>query len=159
MPFFGQMCAEVGDNSYSKPAYLQANRSKENLVTIVRVRSNRTFYLQPMLPVHLARRVIPHIRLEEHGWLLVHLAFLQLWVARKKALSLSRPWERSSPKIKDQPPSPGMVQRDFGRIIRQIGAPVQIPKRRANSPGRPKGTVLASILFEGILICQKPNYI
>ncbi len=51
MPFFGQMCAEVGDNSYSKPAYLQANRSKENLVTIVRVRSNRTFYLQ----LHAAR--------------------------------------------------------------------------------------------------------
>ena len=47
MPFFGQMCAEVEDSSYSKPAYLHANRSKENLVTIVRVRSNRTFYRQP----------------------------------------------------------------------------------------------------------------
>ena len=47
MPFHDQLCAEVADSSYSKPAYLHANRSKANLVTIVRVRSNRTFYRQP----------------------------------------------------------------------------------------------------------------
>ena len=47
LPFHGQLCAEVADSSYSKPAYLHANRSKANLVTVVRVRSNRTFYLQP----------------------------------------------------------------------------------------------------------------
>ena len=271
MPFFGQMCAEVEDSSYSKPAYLHANRSKENLVTIVRVRSNRTFYRQPqaarpsgsqghptwygeafhlpdpqtwhtpdemvqttftsrrgkvyqvlidgwydmlmrgkrkpaLIPMQQVPFTLIRIRLcndqgelayrnpmwlivvgekrrqlslkqvfaaynqrydvehffrfgkqrlllasfqtpdtqhEEHGWLLVHLAYLQLWVARKEALSLPRPWERSLPEMKDQPPSPAMVQRDFGRIIRQIGTPAQVPKRRGNSPGRPKGTVLA----------------
>lgn len=47
IPFHDQLCAEVADSSYSKPAYLHANRSKTNLVTVVRVRSNRTFYLQP----------------------------------------------------------------------------------------------------------------
>jgi hypothetical protein len=47
MPFHDQLCAEVADSSYSKPAYLHANRSKANLVTVVRVRSNRTFYRQP----------------------------------------------------------------------------------------------------------------
>ena len=47
MPFYGQLCAEVADSSYSKPAYLHANRSQDNLVTIVRVRSNRTFYRPP----------------------------------------------------------------------------------------------------------------
>jgi hypothetical protein len=46
LPFHDQLCAEVADSSYSKPAYLHANRSKANLVTIVRVRSNRTFYRQ-----------------------------------------------------------------------------------------------------------------
>ena len=32
-----------------------------------------------------------------------------------------------------------LVQRDFGRIIRQIGTPAQPPKPRFISPGRPKG--------------------
>ena len=35
---------EVGDSSYSKPAYLHAHRKFPNLVTIARVRGNRTFY-------------------------------------------------------------------------------------------------------------------
>ncbi|MEI7990289.1 MAG: transposase [Chloroflexota bacterium] len=47
LPFHRQLCAEVADSSYSKPAYLHANRSKANLVTLVRVRSNRTFFRQP----------------------------------------------------------------------------------------------------------------
>jgi hypothetical protein len=45
-PFHNRLCAEVADSSYSKPAYLIANREKANLVTIVRVRSNRIFYRQ-----------------------------------------------------------------------------------------------------------------
>jgi hypothetical protein len=271
LPFHGQLCAEVEDSSYSKPAYLHANRSKDNLVTIVRMRSNRTFYQPPRaprpsgskghptwygnafrlpdpqtwhlpdetvkttftsrrgkiyqvlidgwydllmrgerkpapIPMHQYPFTLVRIRLfnergelayrnplwlivigekrrqlslahvfaaynqrydvehffrfgkqrlllasfqtpdtehEEHWWLLVHLAYLQLWVARKEAGSLPRPWERSLPEMKDQLPSPAMVQRDFGRIIRQIGTPAQAPKRRGNSPGRRKGTVLA----------------
>ena len=49
LPFHGQLCAEVVDSSYCKPVYLFANRPKANLVTIVRVRSNRTFYRQAPL--------------------------------------------------------------------------------------------------------------
>lgn len=270
LPFFSQLCAEVADSSYSKPAYLHANRSKTNLVTIVRVRSNRTFYRQPddsrssgrgghptwfgepfklpdpqtwhapdetvqttftsrqgkvyqvvidgwsdmlmrgehkpvPIPMHqypftlvrirlfnekgalayrnpmwlivlgekrrqlnlrhvfaaynqryevehffrfgkqrllLASFQTPEAKHEEQWWLLVHLAYLQLWLARQVAVSLPRPWERSLPEMKDQYPSPAMVQRDFGRIIHQIGTPAQAPKRRGNSPGRRKGTVL-----------------
>ena len=271
MPFFGQLCAEVADSSYSKPAYLHANRSQDNLVTIVRVRSNRTFYQPPddpppagakghpiwygtafclpdaqtwhppdetvqttftsrrgkvyqvviegwhnmlmrgqlkpyPMPMHRYPFTLIRIRLfnekgelayrkpmwlivvgakrhqislpqvfaayqqrfdvehffrfgkqrllltsfqtpdgehEEHWWLLVHLAYLQLWVARQVAGSLPRPWERFLPQMKDPSPSPAMVQRDLGRIIRQIGTPAQLPKRRGKSPGRRKGTVLA----------------
>jgi hypothetical protein len=271
LPFYGQLCAEVEDSSYSKPAYLHANRSQDNLVTITRVRSNRTFYRPPpdpgssgerghptwfgeafrlpdpqtwhpadetvqttftsrrgkvyqvvidswddmlmrgernpvLIPMHqypftlvriglfnekgalayrkpmwlivmgkqrrqlslthvfeaynqrydvehffrfgkqrllLASFLTPESQHEEHWWLLVHLAYLQLWVARQVAVSLPRPWERSLPEMKDQLPSPAMVQRDFGRIIRQIGTPAQAPKRRGKSPGRRKGTVLA----------------
>lgn len=271
LPFYGQWCVEVADSSYSKPGYLHANRSQKNLVTITRVRSNRTFYRPPAaphspgakghptwfgepfklpdpqtwhppdqavqttftsrrgkiyrvvveawydllmrgerkpvrLPMHqhpftlvriglfnpdgepayqqamwlivmgrkcrqlsltqifeaynqrydlehffrfgkqrllLTSFQTPDTQQEECWWWLVHLAYLQLWVARQEAVSLPRPWERSLPEMKDLLPSPAMVQRDFGRIIRQIGTPAQAPKRRGKSPGRRKGTVFA----------------
>ena len=46
LPFGRELTVEVGDTSYSKPAYLHAHRTFPNLVTVARVRSNRTFYQQ-----------------------------------------------------------------------------------------------------------------
>src|SRR5438552_10656669 len=46
LPFHGELCVEVADSKYSKPAYLHAHRQHANLITIVRVASNRTFYRQ-----------------------------------------------------------------------------------------------------------------
>ena len=46
LPFAQDLTVEVGDSSYSKPAYLHAHRKYPNLVTEVRVRGNRTFYHQ-----------------------------------------------------------------------------------------------------------------
>jgi len=63
----------------------------------------------------------------------------QLWLARDLAQSLPRPWERHLPEMKRKTPGPSFVQRDFGRIIRQIGTPAQPPKPRGKSPGRAKG--------------------
>lgn len=270
MPFHGQLCVEVGDASYSKPAYLAANRRYTNLVSIVRARSNRTFYRQPdetktsdsqghptwfgkafVLPepetwhdpdetfttTHVSRRgrkyrveiqawqdmlmrgkQKPHpipmqrypftlVRVclyneqgklafqrplwlivvgerrhelsladiypvycqrfdlehffrfgkqrllldkfqtpetvhEETWWQLVHLAYLQLWVARTSAQCLPRPWERHLPVVKTGQISPAFVQRDFARIIRQLGTPAHSPKPRGIPPGRRKGMSL-----------------
>ena len=44
LPFHNQLCALVGDTSYSKRAFLAAGSQFDNLVTIARVRGNRTFY-------------------------------------------------------------------------------------------------------------------
>jgi hypothetical protein len=44
LPFQQALCAEVEDSAYCKPEFLHANRKHANLVTIVRVRTNRTFY-------------------------------------------------------------------------------------------------------------------
>jgi len=46
LPFQRSLCVEVGDTSYSKPAYLQANRHHPNLITVARARGTRTFYRQ-----------------------------------------------------------------------------------------------------------------
>lgn len=79
---------------------------------------------------------------EEKWWQLVHLAYAQLWMARHVANRLPKPWERNLPAMKNRLLSPTLVQRDFGRIIRQIGTPAQPPKPRFISSGRPKGMKL-----------------
>ena len=76
---------------------------------------------------------------EEAWWQLVHLAYLQLWVARHVVTCLPRPWERNLPTMKAGRISPTLVQRGWGRIIRQIGTPAKPPKPRGNSSGWPQG--------------------
>ena len=46
-PFGKDLCVEVADSAYSKPAYLNVNRDKKNLISMVRARGTRTFYHQP----------------------------------------------------------------------------------------------------------------
>jgi len=282
LPWHRDLIVEVGDTSYSKPAYLHANREYDNLVTVARSRSNRTFYRQfvypdghhpahrpqcygepfklpdpttwhppdettrlsytsrrgkqytvvlqgwhnmlmpgknkperiPMAqyPFTLVRVILyredgtqafkrplwliavgkrrgelslediyaayaarvdiehffrfgkqqllltafqtPNTESEEHWWLIVHLAYAMLWMARHLAHHLPRPWERYSDAAKQREISPTLVQRDFARLIRQIGTPAQPPKPRGKSPGRPPGTKLPprprpKVVFKG----------
>ena len=269
LPFGKDLCVEVADSAYSKPSYLNANRDKKNLVSIVRARGTRVFYRQPAppskckapkrgrpilygapfslkdsdtwgkpdqvaetnfvshkktsyrvevqvwnnmlmhggkgLPMHqhpftlvkirwynqkgealfqkplwlivmgerraelslldiyqayLQRYDLEHFfrfgkqkllldkfqtpddQHEEHWWRLVALAYLQLWVAKDAANNLPRPWEKYLPSVVDKQLTPAMVLRDMSRIIRQMGTPAPVPKRRGNSPGRRKGVKL-----------------
>jgi hypothetical protein len=91
----------------------------------------------------LTRYQTPNLRREENWWQIVQLAYTQLWVARPLAMNLPRPWERYLPRFcSGGPISPSAVQRDFKRIIRQLGTPAVDPKPRGYSPGRSKGTRL-----------------
>lgn len=81
----------------------------------------------------------PDTEHEEAWWRLVFLAYLQLWLARRVAKALWRPWEQYLPQPQGGARSPSQVQRDFGRIIRQLGTPARPPKRRGKSPGRRPG--------------------
>lgn len=84
----------------------------------------------------------PEVKREENWWQLDHIAYAQLWMARHLADALPRPWERNLPNMKQRLISPTLVQRDFARIIRQLGTPAQPPKPRGISPGRRQGTKL-----------------
>lgn len=81
-------------------------------------------------------------RREENWWQIVQLAYVQLWLTRSLAEAMPRPWERYLPSAPQGSASPATVQRDFERIIRQIGTPAGMPKRRGNAPGRAPGTRL-----------------
>lgn len=92
---------------------------------------------------------------EEKWWQLAHLAYAQLWMARHVAESLPKPWERNLPEMKKGLLSPSLVQRDFGRIIRQIGTPAKPPKLRGISSGRRKGTKLPARVRQKVLVKSK----
>ncbi|MCP5019591.1 MAG: transposase, partial [Ketobacter sp.] len=81
----------------------------------------------------------PEVQHEENWWQLAQLAYVQLWLARCLTEAMPRPWERYLPQFqtqtKNQEASPSMVQRDFGRIIQEIGTPAKAPKPRGKSPG------------------------
>jgi hypothetical protein len=81
----------------------------------------------------------PDVEHEENWLQIAALAYVQLWLARDLAESLPRSWERYLPEVEGKTASPSTVQRDLGRIIRQIGTPAEPPKPRGKSPGRAKG--------------------
>ena len=81
----------------------------------------------------------PEIHHEENWFQLTLLAYVNLWKARKLATVLPRPWESYLTTSEVVKITPSLVQRDFERIISQLGTPAQSPKRRGYSPGRIKG--------------------
>ena len=100
---------------------------------------------------------MPEVAREENGWQLTHIAYAQLWVARHVAEALMRPWARNLPALKARRLSPTLVQRDFARIIRQLGTPAQTPKTRGIAPGRPKGTKLPPRPRRKVIIKGHPS--
>jgi hypothetical protein len=84
----------------------------------------------------------PEVEREENWWQIVQLAYTQLWLAQPLALEMPRPWEKYLPKREGQMASPSTVQRDFERIIRQLGTPAAAPKVRHKGAGRAKGQTL-----------------
>lgn len=77
------------------------------------------------------------------NWMhLVQLAYVQLFMTRHLAENHPRAWERYLPVKNQTIATPTQAQRDFSRIIGEIGTPAQAPKVRGKSPGREKGTIL-----------------
>jgi hypothetical protein len=96
----------------------------------------------------------PETAREEKWWHIAHLAYTMLWLARPLAQHLPRPWERHLPQSKQKLISPAIVQRDFSRLISQVGSCTRAPKPRGKPPGHREGTVLPrreriSVVYKG----------
>jgi DDE superfamily endonuclease len=83
----------------------------------------------------------PDVEHEENWVQLTLLAYVQLWAARELVDRLPRPWEKYYHKKNHHSMTPSLVQRDFYRIIRQIGTPAVPPKPRGFSTGRISGNL------------------
>ncbi len=104
----------------------------------------------------------PETEHEEAWWQYCMFAYTQLYLGREIARNYPRPWEKYLPAFKaandevfleesaleegnqtiEQRPieiAPTQVQKDFSRIIQEIGTPAQPPKLRHKSEGRKLG--------------------
>jgi hypothetical protein len=76
----------------------------------------------------------------EESWLWISvLAYTMLYQASSLAKPSRYPWEKRTVVVVQFKQTPTMVQRDFERIIQEIGTPACIPKPRGKSPGRRNG--------------------
>lgn len=100
----------------------------------------------------IGRYQTPIIEHEENWLEITALAYFQLWMASPLATSLPHPWERySTPKDHTSPLGPSMTQRNFERIIRQVGKPLAPLKPRGKSPGRLPGQKQAPRLHQKVV--------
>ncbi|WP_213380192.1 hypothetical protein [Allochromatium tepidum] len=151
-PFDGVRCrvfdAQTGRALFKRPLRLsvmgqrRAELSRQQIEPAYRQRFDREhFFRFGTNHLLLDRFQTPDLTHEEHGWPRVCLAYVQLWLTAPPAGDRPRPWERFLPKpLADTRLSPARAQRDFARLIRQIGTPARPPKRRGISPARIKGT-------------------
>ena len=136
---------DAGNAVYKRPLWLLVfggRRSELSLTEIVESFLQRYdiehFFRVGKQKLLMTAAQTPNVETEENWMLLVILAYVQLWAARKLAQQNPRPWESQKKPTSDSVASPSATQRDFGRLIQQFGTPAKSPKRRGKSPGRKK---------------------
>jgi len=137
-----------GAEVYSKPLWLMAQgerRGELNARQIFESYRQRfdiehyfRFGKQRLL---LDKSQTPNTEHEESWWQLALLAYVQLYLAKETSQHLPHDWERYLPQHQrpETVPSPSHVQRDFSRILDEIGTPAAAPQTRGIPPGRQKG--------------------
>jgi len=103
----------------------------------------------------------PDVDHEENWWHLTMLAYCQLYFAAPLAHRLPHPWEAKNISASSSATllSPSVVQRDFARIIQQIGTPAKAPKLRGKSKGRRLGVKLLTRKWKPIVFKSKKGVI
>jgi len=133
---------EQGELAFQRPLWLIVMGERRNELTLLdifqayqRRYDIEHFFRFGKQRLLLDRYQTPETGHEEKWWLMAHLAYLHRHPNSATALGNYSACRLTAP------PSATHVQRDFERVIRQLGTPATAPKRRGNSSGRPKGTV------------------
>jgi len=133
---------ETGQSAFKRALWLIVMGKRRHEITLLDIYHAyvQRYHLEHFFRFGKQKLLLDHFQTpaeerEAAWWQLVHLAYLQLWVARHVVACLPRPWERNLPAMKAHRISPTLVQRGFGRIIRQFGTPAKAPKPRGYSSG------------------------
>jgi len=101
----------------------------------------------------------PEVDHEEAFWQLAMIAYVQLYLGRQLAQSIANPWEKYSQNMTaaQDEKSPTQVQRDFSRIIWEIGTPAKPPKLRHKSKGRQLGDFQTKRIRQAVILKRKKH--
>jgi hypothetical protein len=144
---------------YPKPLWLVIVGKKRGLVSLVQIYESYAqrydlehFFRFSKRNLLMDRFQTPEVKHEENWWWLGLIAYTMLYMARGLSKGMAYPWENGEVRVNEgKEKTPSQVQRDYERIIRQIGAEASIPKRRGKSPGRLKGQVVKRRLRQPVI--------
>lgn len=139
---------EQGQKVFKRPIWImtQGKKRKELTASMIYESYRQRYDIEHFFRFGKQRLLMdkyqtPETAHEENWWTLSMLAYVQLYLIKDIADKLPMPWERYLEKYTnpDTIATPSQVQRDFTRLIKEIGTPSQPPKKRGISPGRSKG--------------------
>ncbi len=150
---FDVVCAQVFDETgrsvFKKPLWLMVTGRRRNELSSKQIYESYAqrydiehtfrFGKQKLL---LARSQTPDTRHEENLTWVTMLSLAMLYQTRRLAVEVKYPWERRRVTSIVRTPPVTQVQRDYIRIIREIGTPARIPKPRGKSVGRLNGMIV-----------------
>jgi DDE superfamily endonuclease len=135
-----------GKPAYRRPLWLIAAGHRRDLLSIIDIwlAYSQRYDIEHFFRFGKQRLLMssfqtPDSEHEENWQHLTLLAYFQLYLAAPLAHRLPRPWESKNIPASSALLSPSAVQRDFARIILQIGSPAKAPKLRGISKGRRLG--------------------
>jgi hypothetical protein len=141
---------EAGERIFKKPLWLIVSGRRRRELTLEQIYESYAqrydiehcfrFKKQRLL---LARSQTLDTRHEENLTWVTMLSFAMLYQVRQVAVEVKYPWERRKVTAVAKTVSVTQVQRDYTRIIREIGTPARIPKPRGKSAGRLKGAAVS----------------
>lgn len=144
-----QVFNEEGKSIYKKPLWIMVTGKRRAELSLKQVREGYgqrydiehyfRFGKQKLLATRSQTPVTKH---EENWWWITTLAYTMLYHSRTLAVEIRYPWENRKITVLTQTLPATQVQRDYNRIIREIGTPASIPKPRGKSPGRQYGAIV-----------------
>jgi hypothetical protein len=142
-----QVFDEAGKLVFKKPLWLMVSGKRRSELTCKQIYESYAqrydiehcfrFGKQKLL---LAQPQTPDTRHEENLAWVTMLSYAMLYHTRRLAVEVKYPWEKRKVTAIAKTVPVTQVQRDYVRIIREIGTPARVPKPRGKSSGRSKGT-------------------
>ena len=100
---------------------------------------------------------------DEQWWQLCLLAYNQLYMGKSLVLKKPKPWEKYLPAYRDETDStaaiatPSQTQRDFSRLLDDIGTPARICVPRGRNSGRKKGQCTGKKLEQAVIFKSRKS--
>ena len=105
----------------------------------------------------------PELVHEENWWQIVQLAYVQLYLSRDLCELIPNPWERYLPKFKQAPTQasdrigPSCTQKNFAKVLEQIGTPAADVRKVKPGKGREQGETQVKRSDKPVLFKKKTS--